>query len=68
MHLAKPLVIPVLVANLTAKFPLFLGEDWNKCNLNLFSLRIINSYENNDWYNLQYNCKKQNLVKRFMKH
>lgn len=68
MHLAKPLIIPILVANLTGEFPFFLGKDCNKCILNLFSLRIINSNENNDWYNLQYNCKEQNLVKRFMKH
>lgn len=49
MHLAKPLIIPILVANLTGEFPFFfLGKDCNKCILNLFSLRIINSNENND--------------------
>lgn len=51
MYFVKFLVILVLVVNLIVKFFFFLGEDWNKCNLNLFSLRIINSYENNDWYN-----------------
>lgn len=64
MHLAQPLIIPILVANLTAEFP-FLRK---VLYFELFSLRIINNNENNDWYNLQYNCKEQNLVKRFMKH
>lgn len=44
MPLAKPLIIPILVANLTAEFP-FLRK---VLYFELFSLRIINNNENND--------------------
>lgn len=49
MYFVKFLIILILVVNLIGEFFFFfLGKDCNKCILNLFSLRIINSNENND--------------------